>query len=197
MHMIYPNDPEGLFSTINAFATTYAGYMFCLLMLQNKSKNEPISKTLKTWIVASLLCGLVVYPLINLMPLNKKIYSTSFTFIVIAISGLCLSSLVILIDILPASCPRYAKIVNFITGPFLWLGMNPLAVFVMMDLVAIFMIKYIEVEGKSLWSAFYKSCFTPWIDDPQLCSSIFAVFFLIVWTIFAGVLYRLKIFVKL
>lgn len=141
--MIYPNDPEGLFSTINAFATTYAGYMFCLLMLKNKRDNQPVSKTLKTWIISSLLCGVVVYPLMNLMPLNKKIYSTSFTFIVIAISGLCLSSLVILIDLLPNRCPRYGKVINVMTRPFLWLGMNPLAVFVMMDLIAIFMIKYI------------------------------------------------------
>jgi predicted acyltransferase len=102
-----------------------------------------------------LLCGLIVYPLTHLMPLNKKIYSTSFTFIVIGISGLVLSAFVIFVDILPKSYPNYAKVINIVTRPFLWLGMNPLAIFVLMDLLAIIMIKIIIVDYKSIWNHFY------------------------------------------
>lgn len=35
-HMIYPNDPEGLFSNLSAFFTCYIGYSFCLIMKDNK-----------------------------------------------------------------------------------------------------------------------------------------------------------------
>ena len=55
-HMIFPNDPEGLFTTLNAFITGYLGYYFCLIMLDNKNKTN---KILQLWAVASFICIII------------------------------------------------------------------------------------------------------------------------------------------
>ena len=160
-HMIYPNDPEGLFTNLNALISTYAGYCFCLIMQDHK--NDHIGKTLKRWIIISLICGAVTYPLTFLMPLNKKIYSTSFLFITISISGLSLTLFAILIDVIGKDGNIVGKVITIISRPFIWLGRNPLAIFVLMDALAIVMIKYIIFDDKSLWSHFYHSAFESWI----------------------------------
>ncbi len=99
MHMIYPNDPEGLFSNLSALFTTYMGYYFCLIM---KDYKDQIQVTLKRWGLICLILGLTVYPMTKFMPLNKKIYSASFALLTSASSGATILLMVLLIDILPS-----------------------------------------------------------------------------------------------
>jgi len=106
--MIYPNDPEGLFSNLGAIFTTYFGYLFCLVMKDNK---ENLKKTLKMWLIISVILGIIVYPLTNLMPLNKKLYSISFAVLTSASSGLTLIFFVITVDILPSKYAFWKGIV--------------------------------------------------------------------------------------
>jgi heparan-alpha-glucosaminide N-acetyltransferase len=117
-----------------------------------KDNKEKLKKTMIMWLVASLILGVIVYPLTNLMPLNKKLYSISFAILTSASSGLTLLFFVLAVDIVPEKYPSFKNIIEIITRPLLWLGRNPLAVFVMMDAVAIVMIKYITIDGKSLWA---------------------------------------------
>lgn len=192
--MIFPNDPEGLFTTLSAFLNAYAGYLFCLIMQDNKNQTKRI---MTLWVLVSLLLGSMVYPLTLLMPLNKKIWSISFVFVTSAVSGLSLAFITLTVDVLGAQKPGYGKIINILTKPFIWLGRNPLAIFILMDLVAIFMIKYIFIGERSLWAAFYHYAFATWITNQEVCSTIYAMFFVVLWTIVAGVLFRFNIFVKL
>ena len=85
------------------------------------------------------------------MPLNKKLWSTSFVFITAGISGFSLTLLALLVDVLGTKLNQYSRIVNFITKPFVWLGRNPLIIFILMDGLAIVLIKYIIIEDKSAW----------------------------------------------
>ena len=158
--MIYPNDPEGLFSNLSALVTTYFGYYFCLVM---KDSKHDIKKTLKSWGLICMILGVCIYPLSKLMSLNKKIYSASFAILTSCSSGLTILLFVILIDILPQKNEKIERIVSFAIQPFIWLGRNPLFVFVCMDLLAILLIKYIIIDDKSLWSLFYKYVFHSWI----------------------------------
>ena len=66
-----------------------------------------------------------------------------------------------------------------------------------MDLLAIFMIGYIKIDGRGIWNDFYKYVFASWIDNPQVAACTFAVFFVILWTAVAGVMNRFKIYVRL
>lgn len=147
--------------------------------------------------MASILCGAAVYPLTLLMPLNKHIYSSSFLFIVIAICGSSIAFFVLLIDLLPKQVPALKKPIQILSAPLKWLGMNPLAVFVGMDLLAIFMIIYIKIDGKSIWGHFYHYCFESWISSAPVAATVFACFFLILWTAVAGLMFRFKVFIKL
>jgi hypothetical protein len=54
-HMIYPNDPEGLFTTLSSFINAYAGYWFSLTMFDHKGQTK---KTVIIWTVAGALCAL-------------------------------------------------------------------------------------------------------------------------------------------
>lgn len=94
--MIYPNDPEGLFTTLTSIVNGYAGYWFCLTMQDNKGQ---LKRMLATWFSASVLCGLIALPLVWLMPLNKKIWSISYTFLTTCISGVSLALITILLDV--------------------------------------------------------------------------------------------------
>jgi predicted acyltransferase len=98
-----------------------------------------------------------------LMPFNKQLYTSSFTLIVVAVSGAALTFMYIIVDILPSHYPKLKKCVETITAPFKWLGLNPLAIFVGMDLLALFLIIYIKIDDKTVWNLFYKNAFHSWI----------------------------------
>lgn len=192
--MIYPNDPEGLFTNLSVFLNAYAGYYFCLIMMDNKNE---INKIMKLWIATSLLLGVMVYPLTLMMPLNKKIWSISFVFLTTAVSGLSLTFITYVVDVLGSKYEKYGKIVNIVTRPFIWLGRNPLAIFVLMDVLAILLIKYIIIDDKPAWSHFYHYVFASWISNSEVASTIYALFFAILWTAVAAVLFRFNIFIRL
>jgi predicted acyltransferase len=133
------------------------------------------------------------------MPYNKKLWSTSFAFLTIGISGGCLSLITLLMDIVAEKYNdnNIGKFIDIITRPFVWLGMNPLAIFFLMDMLAIFLIFYIKIDGTSAWHYIYQNGFHSWITDSQWCSTVFSLAFALLWTIFAFILFKLKIFIKL
>ena len=101
-------EPEGLFSTIGAIITTFLGYIFSLIMA--KQKHNP--KMLVTqWLTVSVIFGAVVFPMTLLMALNKKLYSASFTLIVIAISGASLTFFYCIVDLLTSAVPGSKRVV--------------------------------------------------------------------------------------
>lgn len=109
------------------------------------NKNET-KKILSLWLIFSLLLGTMVYPLTLLMPLNKKIWSISFVFLTAAASGLALVIITYLVDVLGNRHQKYGKIVNIISKPSVWLGRNPLAIFVFMEALAILLEVYIVIN---------------------------------------------------
>lgn len=83
----------------------------------------------KLWIIIGLLCALISLPLTWLMPLNKKLWSISYTFLTIGISGVSLALITIALDLVGKKNEKYQKIIPIITAPFIWMGRNPLAIF--------------------------------------------------------------------
>jgi predicted acyltransferase len=63
------------------------------------------------------------------MPLNKKLWSISYTFLTIGISGVSLALITIALDLVGKKNQKYQKVISIITGPFIWMGRNPLAIF--------------------------------------------------------------------
>jgi predicted acyltransferase len=138
------------------------GYEFSMLM--SKYKETP-RKLVFSWLSIAVILGAITYPMYLLTPFNKKIYTPSFILVVGAVTGAALTFFYFLVDILPAKVPSAQKAIEIITSPLLWLGLNPLAIFVLMDLVAIFMILYIHIDGANIWGLFFKHVFASWISN--------------------------------
>ena len=111
-----------------------------------------IRRMLLIWLIISIVCGIISIPLAFLvMPLNKKIWSISFTFLTICISGISLILSTLFVDMLGSKGNILGKIISVLIKPFIWLGRNPLAVFVLMDAFAILLIRYVIINDKSAW----------------------------------------------
>jgi predicted acyltransferase len=149
------------------------------------------------WLIIAGALGVLIYPVHCFTPFNKKIYTPSFILVVGAVSGASLTFFYYIIDVLPNTRPKLARVIEIITKPLLWLGLNPLAIFVLMDLLAIFMILYIKVDEKSLWTQFYNHVFGSWITDQSIGALTFSFFFVVLWTIVAGIMHRFKLYIRL
>ncbi len=162
----------------------------------SKYKENP-KRLVFVWFSIALILGAISYPMYLVTPFNKKIYTPSFILVVGAVSGASLTFFYFLIDILPTIRPNSKKIISVVTAPLLWLGLNPLAIFVLMDLLGIFFILYIHIDGVSLWTQFYRNAFGSWISNESVGAVAFAFFFVVLWTLFAGVMHRFKLYVRL
>ena len=94
-HILNPTDPEGIFSTLSALLTAYGGYHFSTTMKAHKGDKKLIYKD---WIVTGLVCGACSGAFSLIMPYNKKLWSTSFAFATIGISGIFLALMMLLVD---------------------------------------------------------------------------------------------------
>lgn len=131
------------------------------------------------------------------MPYNKKLWTTSFALLTIGVAGCMLIIMLTLIDIVGAPGKRAHKCIEIATRPFLWLGMNPLAIYILNELVPTVMILIMINSEDSLWDGFYTTVFASWITQPQVCTTIFSLFWAAVWMGLAYLMFRFKIFVKL
>lgn len=126
--MMYPNDPEGVFTTLSAFTNTLAGLAFSLLMRYNTQKKGDKMNLLKYWsLLTAVLIGLGLIAYFSGEPVCKKRWSISFAFITSGLSGAALSFCFVVVDMLDKPFIK-----NYVIQPFLWLGMNPLFIFVAM-----------------------------------------------------------------
>jgi predicted acyltransferase len=80
------------------------------------------------------------------MPLNKRLYGITFLFLVLSISAASLSSFLFLVDIVPKTYKKSAKIIRTVTQPLTWLGLNPLAIFVIMQVAAMILNNWITFD---------------------------------------------------
>lgn len=146
------------------------------------------------------------------MPYNKKIWSASFALITVGISGAALTLTMVIVDIVAAPPKGFiviegenrpeepgclGKTINILTSPFVWLGMNPLAIYILMMMTESILDTYVTIGDASGWGSFYNKAFTSWISDPYWSSAVFSLFWAIAWTIVALILFKLKIFIKL
>ena len=125
--MMYPNDPEGLFSTLTSFMNTFYGLCFSLLMRYNTQKKGNKTDLLLMWSLLSMTLIAVGYEITHGDACNKKRWSVSFGFITSGISGTALCLCFVFVDILNKPFIK-EKLIN----PTLWLGMNPLFIYVAM-----------------------------------------------------------------
>ena len=111
-------DPEGIASTIPAIATT----LFGVLTGQWLKSSLPERRKVTGMVCAGLVLLIAGYILDRWLPINKNIWTSTFSIFMAGVALVCLAFFHWLIDI--ADFSRWAK-------PFIILGLNPITVYVL------------------------------------------------------------------
>lgn len=111
------SDSEGLLSTVPAVASAMLG-VFAGLLMRNKSVSE--MRRVAYFLGAGLVLLAAGYLLGFQTPIIKKIWTTSFVFVAGGYSCVLTGLFYWVVDV---------KKVRWWTSPFVWIGMNPLAIY--------------------------------------------------------------------
>ena len=199
-----PFDPEGLASTVPAIAQVLLGWWVGRMVVRS-GLNTALVARLGLW-ATLLLVGAYVWQLD--MPLNKKIWSSSYVLHTTALAMLALALLVHLIDIRkqPTELRGWVRF-------FEVFGKNPLFVFVLSGLVprVLGLLRWPDesglqnaVPGAAQWMSplpwLYRHVFagfgSSWGADARLGSFLFACANLCVYALLAWWLDRRRIYIR-
>jgi predicted acyltransferase len=116
-------DPEGILSTLPAIATCLLGVLAGLLL-----QNQDLGGLRKVFILGAggLLCLGLGFAWGLEFPVIKKIWTSSYVLVAAGFSALLLGTFYLVIDVLK---------LRFWCAPFLWIGMNPITVYMANDIV--------------------------------------------------------------
>jgi predicted acyltransferase len=181
------HDPEGLLSTLPAIANCLIG-VFAGMLLRN-GKQWPWQKAALLAIAGAILVHLgwlwagwfwkyqVAVPAWLEFPVIKKIWTSSFVFVACGYASLLLAAFYLIIDV--AGWRRWAM-------PFVWIGANPITIYVLADGFGAFDAVARRLVGGELNKMFH--------DFGPL---LLAIVSLLLVFLFAYFLYRRKVFIRL
>ena len=176
-----PFDPEGILSSIPAVVNIIGGYLVGIYLRDHQVGYENLAKLL----LAGLVLMAVGYLWNPLFPINKKIWTSSYTLLTIGLDCVILGAIIYLMDF-------RSQAVKF--GVFTTFGKNPLFVYLLSGLIAKMM--YMTPFGdSSLYGWTYENLFA-WIGG-KLGSFAFALFITAICYLVAVWLDKRKIYIKL
>ncbi len=179
-------DPEGIFSTIPAIATTMFGILTGHLLRSDRSHAEKTS-----WMFVAgnvlLLFGLIAD---NWLPINKNLWTSSYS---VFMAGLALNVFAVCYWIIDVKGYKgWAK-------PFQIYGLNAITVFFLAGIIGR-LTSIIKVGGSdgthiSLKKIYYDALFVP-VGDPMVASFLYAIAFMLVIYLIAYFMYRMNWIIK-
>ncbi len=174
-------DPEGLLSTITSVATCIAGILTGTWVRRKMADGEK-------W-TAMFAIGFLLF-LVGMLwgevfPINKKLWTSSYVLFHSGLALLTLSTVWWLVDV---------KGYNRWITPFVWFGMNPLAIYITHEVIAIVLFS-IPVGETSAYTWVYENVFHSWLG-PYNASLAFAISMVLINLLIAWVLYKRRIFIK-
>ena len=180
-------DPEGLISTIPAISTTLFGVLTGHWL---RSDRTPRDKTIRLLVIGgvAVLVGALWH---FLLPINKSLWTSSYSVLMAGLASLCLSVIYYLVDV--RGNKRWIQ-------PAKVYGMNAIAVYVLAGITArlLYLIKITGADGNTItikaW--IYNNLFASWLGDLN-GSLANAIAFIIVMYLCMLVLYKKKIFIKI
>jgi predicted acyltransferase len=171
-------DPEGIVSTLPAIVNTLLGYAIGDLIRRQKA--EPSALFYRLFWAGAAMCGLGV--LLQLwFPVNKPLWTPSYTFVTSGMATLVLALVYWLIEL---------KQKRGWTFPFVVLGANTIAIYWLSSMSSKLVLRKLGLRD---WIA--SRVFT-WPAYPELGSLAFALLWLALWIAIGAVLYRKNIFIK-
>ncbi|HWB98327.1 MAG TPA: hypothetical protein VG672_16555, partial [Bryobacteraceae bacterium] len=177
-------DPEGLVSTLPSIATALFGILAGHLLRLKKELSERT-----TWmfllgnllIAAGLICDIW-------LPINKKIWTSSFALFMAGLDFVLLAMFVWVVDGL-----GYKRAVK----PLVIMGMNAIAIYMASEFAAELLgLRWMTASGPvSVHSWFYQNVLLP-VASPQNASLLYAMSFVGLMFLIAYGLYRRRWFLK-
>jgi predicted acyltransferase len=179
-------DPEGFLSTLPGIAHVLLGFWAGKFITETKNHEE---KTQKLFIFGTILIFLGFFVQYG-FPINKKIWSTSFALVSCGLGSLLLALLIWIIDI-----KHHQKWSVFFES----FGVNPLFIYVVADLMSIFLV-FTGFDYFGKWTSFKAFAFDHWIlpvFGNYFGSLVYAIIFVLINWLISNILYKRKIFIKL
>jgi predicted acyltransferase len=183
--LIWSFDPEGLLSSMSAICSILLGILTGMwLTREDKTPGE------KTTGMFSAGCWLLVIGLVMSIwfPINKRIWTSSYTVFMAGMALLFLSMCYHTIDV--KGHRRWC-------APFVWYGMNAITAFVLSGMMASSMGRIRIGESNTLKGWLMEQVFNPAFGAHTKDASLaFAVSFVTLWALLMGVLHWRKIYLK-
>ena len=181
-------DPEGVLSTIPAIASSLLGVLTGEWL---RSKASAMSKA--AWMLVFGVIGLAAGEFFNIwFPINKKLWTSSF---VLFTAGFALVVLALCYWVLDVR-----KLRGSWTMPVLVFGMNAIAAYVFSEMLASVLGSWTVSAAagqESLQGMIYRHIFTsPGVPPSANASLVYSLAFVFVCWLFAFLLYRKRIFLK-
>lgn len=180
-------DPEGLFSTLPAIATTLFGVLTGHFLRVNTSQEEKTAWMFTTGSVL-MLVGLIMD---NWLPINKNLWTSSYSVFMAGLALACFAFCYWIIDV--KGYKKWSK-------PFEIYGLNALTMFFLAGLFGRLtaIIKWTGSDGAviSLKSYYYRNLFLS-VADPMIASFLHSLFYVVGLFLIAYIMYRKKWFVRI
>jgi predicted acyltransferase len=180
-------DPEGILSTIPAISTVLFGVITAHWLRTKRSDEEKVNG-----LFVFGFFGVVLGEILSIwFPINKNLWSPSYTIFMGGLALLFLGVFYWLIDIKGCRRPFY---------PFIVFGSNALAVYAASSLFARMLVFWLKVPGPdgspiALKTCLYQNYFEPYFS-PYNASLAYAICYVLIWYGFVWVLYKKRIFIK-
>ncbi|MBK8556166.1 MAG: hypothetical protein IPL65_10555 [Lewinellaceae bacterium] len=180
-----PFDPEGVLSTIPAVVTVLLGWFSGNLFTSREGQRDHLVRDL---LVFGVICGGLGMFWDLFLPINKKLWTSSYVLYAGGLSMILLAASVWLIDV---------RNWRNGTGFFLAFGSNALFAYVFSEalVMLLFAIKWPGGSG-SLQQWIYQTLFVP-LEGAAFSSFLFAVSYVLVCWLLCRWLYVRKIYIKL
>lgn len=172
-----PVDPEGILSTLPSVAHTLIGFLCGRLILESDTLNRKIIGLF----VAGFLLMAVGFLLTEALPLNKRIWSPSYTLVTCGLAASLQAVLMYFID--DRGKKRWCRF-------FEVFGVNPLFLYVLSEMAAVVLG---ATEAKPV---IYEGIHTV-VANPYLASAVYSLMFVAVMGAAGWPLYKKKIYIKI
>ncbi|WP_244085628.1 acyltransferase family protein [Desulforhabdus sp. TSK] len=185
-HMYGAWEPEGVLSTLPAIVTTLFG------ALAGNCLRLPLAGSTKTLAMAASGMGLAILGVMldRWMPINKTIWTSSFSILMAGLAFLALSVFYWLTEV--RRYTTWAKV-------FMLFGMNSIAIYVLAQIVdpLVRVVLHRTGEVAVAWGSRLPTAWTSGLESPQNESLLFGLSYVLVMYLVAWSLWKRKIFIKI
>jgi predicted acyltransferase len=177
----FPFDPEGVLSTLPAVFNVIAGCAAGVWLKNNGNRLKPLLQMVAVGVGMVLLAVLWN----EWMPINKKLWTSSFALLTVGLDLLLLSTIVYVVD-----CLKFQKGASF----FLVAGKNPLLIYLMSEL-GVVVLWMIPVGNEPLFQWLYNHIFV--YAGAYFGAFLFAIWWMLLCWSLGYLLDRKKIYIKI